>query len=85
MHTNFFVSNFSSLALLSKHLLKVLLVPRVPEPYLASLPPAYKGKAYLKSRVINVELKWEPTAQELCSLVPVSSPRNAPHSDCSLG
>lgn len=62
MHPDFFVSNSSSLALLSKHLLEVLLIPRVPESHLASLPQAYQGKAYLKNGVINVELKWDPAS-----------------------
>lgn len=75
-----FISNSSLLAVLSVHLLKVLLILPVSESHLASLPLAHPGKAYLKNEVINVELKWDPAAQE-----PPSSPRSAPHSDCSLG
>lgn len=65
--------------LLSRHLL------RVSESCLASLPPADSGETYLKNEVINVELKWDPAAQELCSLLPTISPRSAPHSEWSLG
>lgn len=66
-------------------LLQVLLILCVFESHLASPPPACQDKPYLRKEVIiDAELKWDPAAQELCSLVPISSLRNAPHSDCSL-